>query len=55
MPEFNAPITDLSRGKAASLLKKVHEEDNNLLIIKNSKPYAVVLSYKKYVDLIESK
>lgn len=54
MPAFTTPATALSRGKSSALIKKVCDTNENLLIIKNSEPYAVVLSYKKYIDLIKS-
>ena len=48
---FTAPATDLCRGKAPSLLREMHETGKDLIVIKNSKPYAVVLSYQKYIEL----
>lgn len=43
-----ATATELSRGKAASYLKKVHDMDMDLVIVKNSEPYAVLMSVEKY-------
>ncbi len=51
LPKFIASATELNRGKASSLIKKVHDTNENLLIIKNSKPYAVVISYDKYNEI----
>lgn len=50
---FTAPATDFCRGKSSSLIKKVHAENKDLVVIKNSKPYAVIISIERYQKLLE--
>lgn len=40
--------TDLSRGKAANCLKIVHDTNIDTLVLKNSEPYAAIISIEKY-------
>lgn len=44
--------TELNRGKSSSSIKKVHDDDCDLLIIKQSTPYAVIVSYDRYTKLM---
>ncbi len=43
--------TDLNRGKASSCIKKVHDSNCDVMILKNSEPYAVIISVEKYEEL----
>lgn len=44
--------TDLNRGKASSCIKTVHDTNCDAVILKNSEPYAVIISIEKYNQLI---
>lgn len=46
--------TDLSRGKAAKCLKKVHDTNSDTLVLKNSEPYTVIISIERYNYFIEA-
>ena len=46
MPSVN--ISSLSQGKSAQIVKKVHTENVDVLIVKNNKPYAVIMPYSTY-------
>ena len=46
--------TDLSRGKAANCLKKVHESNEDTIVLKNSEPYVSIISIERYELLIEA-
>lgn len=52
---YTVSATDLNRGKASSYLKVVHEQNKNLIVIKHSEPYAVILSIQKYNELLNNK
>lgn len=45
--------TDLTRGKAPAMLRDIEDTKATYLVNKNSKPCAVVISYKEYKRLIE--
>ena len=45
--------TELNRGKSSKSLKDVHENNKDLLVIKQSTPYAVIISYERYQKLIK--
>ena len=45
--------TDLNRGKASSCLKQVHDENCDMMVLKNSEPYAMIISVKRYQELVE--
>lgn len=45
--------TDLNRGKASSCLKQVHDEKRDIMVLKNSEPYAMIISIDKYQELME--
>lgn len=57
MNEFSGILyvraTDLNRGKASSCIKNVHDNNSDTVIIKNSTPYAVIISVEKYQKLID--
>lgn len=44
--------TELNRGKASACLKNVHDNDCDTVVVKNSEPYAVIISVEKYKSLI---
>ena len=44
--------TELNRGKASACLKNVHDNDCDTVVVKNSEPYAVIISVEKYQSLI---
>lgn len=46
--------TDLNRGKASSCIKKVHDDNCDTIILKNSEPYAVIISVKRYEEMLKS-
>lgn len=49
-----APATDFCRGKSSSLFKEVYESEIPLIVIKNSKPYTVIISYDQYLKVKEN-
>lgn len=46
--------TDLNRGKASSCLKQVHDDNCDMMVLKNSEPYAMIISIEKYQELMEA-
>lgn len=46
--------TDLNRGKASSYLKQVHDENCDMMVLKNSEPYAMIISVERYQELMEA-
>ena len=46
--------TELNRGKASSYIKTAHDNNVDMVIIKNSEPYAVILSIENYHKLKEN-
>lgn len=46
--------TDLNRGKASAYIKEVHDSNCDVMILKNSEPYAVIISIDKYEKFQES-
>lgn len=46
--------TDLNRGKASSCLKQVHDENCDMMVLKNSEPYAMIISVERYQELMEA-
>ena len=49
--EAIATVTEL-RSKTSQLLEYARATDRGVLIQKNNEPYAVLLSYNKYLELI---
>lgn len=50
-----APISELSQGKAARILRRVTDE-NEVIIMKNNRPVAIIISpdqYDSYCELAE--
>lgn len=58
MSEMNGMLyvkaTDLNRGKASSCLKQVHDENCDMMVLKNSEPYAMIISVERYLELMEA-
>ena len=48
-----ATATDLCRGKAAAIVREVHNTNVPVVIIKNSKSYAAVISYEQFLKVKE--
>lgn len=46
--------TELNQGKSSSCLKAVHENNTDLLVIKQSTPYVVIVSFDRYNQLLEA-
>lgn len=46
------PITQFNRGQASRIFNRLHDEDK-LIVLKNNKPTAVILSPKEYERLSE--
>lgn len=46
--------TDLNRGKASSCLKQVHDENCDMMVLKNSEPYVMIISVERYQELMEA-
>ena len=44
--------TDLNRGKASSCMKKVHDDNCDTIVLKNSEPYVVIISIERYEELL---
>ncbi len=49
-----ATVTEL-RSKTSEILEFARKSDRGVLIQKNNEPYAVLLSYEKYLELIGEK
>ena len=47
--------TDLNRGKASSCLKQVHDKKCDIMVLKNSEPYAMIISVERYQELMEER
>ena len=46
------PISHFNKGKVAKIFEKLHSK-NKLIVLKNNKPYAIILSPKEYSRLTE--
>ena len=46
--------TDLNRGKASAYLKQVHDNNCDMMVLKNSEPYAMIISIERYQELMET-
>jgi prevent-host-death family protein len=51
--EAVATITEL-RSKTSDLVEKAKKIDSGILIQKNNEPYAVLISYELYLQLLEN-
>lgn len=47
-----AKAAELSQGKAARYLRQAHETNADILVVKHSTPYVVLISYRRYLELI---
>lgn len=45
------PMTKFLRGQASKIFNEVAKEDNVVIVLKNSKPQNVIISYEKYEEL----
>lgn len=52
VPEYK-PITDFLRGKASIIFREVADKDKVLIVNRNSKPQNVIISYKRYTELLK--
>ena len=50
--EAIATITEL-RSKTSELVNRAHEISTGIMIQKNNEPYAVLISYDRYIELIK--
>jgi prevent-host-death family protein len=50
--EAVATITEL-RSKTSELIEQAKQINSGILIQKNNDPYAVLISYDRYIDLLE--
>ncbi len=46
-----AKAAELSQGKAALYLRQAHENNADILVVRHSTPYAVLISYRRYLEL----
>jgi prevent-host-death family protein len=51
--EAIATITEL-RSKTSELVNRAHDVTTGIMIQKNNEPYAVLISYDRYIDLIQA-
>ncbi len=52
IPEYEA-ITAFQKGQASRIFREVKDDDKVLIINKQNKPQNVVISYERYLRLIE--
>lgn len=50
IPEYRA-MTDFLRGQASRIFSDVKEQDKVIIVNKQNKPQAVIISYERYVRL----
>ena len=50
-PEYEG-VTSFQKGQAARLFKKIVDEDQVLIVNKQNKPQTVIISYDRYLRLI---
>lgn len=53
IPEYES-ITSFQKGQASRIFKNVVEEDKILIVSKQNKPQNVIISYERYLRLIEN-
>lgn len=46
-----AKAAELSQGKSSQYLRQAHDNNADILVLKHSTPYAVLISYKRYLEL----
>ncbi|MCI2109740.1 MAG: type II toxin-antitoxin system prevent-host-death family antitoxin [Acidaminococcaceae bacterium] len=44
-------VTEFSTGKAPKIFKEIVVEDQVVIVVKNSKPQNVIISYDRYLNL----
>ena len=52
IPEYHS-ITEFLRGQASRIFSEVKKEDKVVIVNKQNKPQAVIISYDRYKRLIE--
>ena len=50
MEYFN--IGEFNKGQSSKIIRAISENDTSAFVLKNGKPIAVVLSYKRYESLL---
>lgn len=53
IPDYRA-ITDFLRGQASRIFAEVRDQDKVIIVNKQNKPQAVIISYERYVKLKEN-
>lgn len=53
VPDYRA-MTDFLRGQASRIFSEVKEQDKVIIVNKQNKPQAVIISYERYVKLKEN-
>ena len=51
-PMEHLNIGEFNRGQSSKLIRSLSEEDKAAFILKNGKPLAVVISYKRYERML---
>lgn len=52
IPEYHS-ITEFLKGQAYRIFREVNEKDKIVIVNKQNKPQAVVISYERYIRLKE--
>lgn len=47
MPSVNA--SELSQGHAAKIINKIHDNKVDTVVMKNNKPFVVIMEYSEYI------
>lgn len=53
IPEYRS-VTEFLKGQASRIFKEVNEQDKIVIVNKQNKPQAVVISYERYKRLKEN-
>jgi PHD/YefM family antitoxin component YafN of YafNO toxin-antitoxin module len=48
---YDHTVTEFSTGKAPKIFKEIVVEDQVVIVVKNSKPQNVIISYDRYLNL----
>lgn len=51
MYDKTVPISELSRGKLGSTMKKVHDSGDSMVVFKDNRPYTLIVSLEEYENL----
>lgn len=52
IPEYHS-VTEFLKGQASRIFREVNEDDKIVIVNKQNKPQAVVISYERYIRLKE--